>query len=111
MELAINLLVGYPCESLESIKNVINFFKTHRPTTISIDSYFWAYKNTELANLIKTDVSLRRDLINLHSESSNFLEPVFYNQLSHNLLEELISDDELFKIAWLTPEVNSQQIK
>lgn len=61
--------------------------------------------------VIKNDVSLRRYLIKLYSESSYFLELVFYNQLSHSLLEELISDDELLKIAWFTPEVNSQQIK
>ena len=61
--------------------------------------------------VIKNDVSLRRYLIKLYSESSYFLELVFYNQLSHSLLEELISDDELLKIACLTPEVNSQQIK
>ena len=89
---------------------MIIFFKTYLPTITSIDSCFRIYKNTELAKLIKIDVSLWRDLIKLHLESSNFLEPVFYNQLSQSLLEELISDDELFKIAWLTPELTYQQI-
>lgn len=111
IELAISLIVGYPYESFESVKDMINFFKTHRPTTVSIDSYFRVYNHTELADLIKKDASLRRNLIKPYSESSNFLEPVFYNQLSQSLLEELISDDELFKIAWLTPEVTYQQIE
>ncbi|MFX1575102.1 MAG: B12-binding domain-containing radical SAM protein [Promethearchaeota archaeon] len=110
LELAINLLVGYPYESLESVKNMINFFKTHRPTTISIDSYFRVYEHTELANLIRTDTSLQRNLIKPYSEELKFVEPVFYNQFSHNVIEKLISDDDLFRIAWLTSELENHRI-
>ena len=106
IELAIDSLVGYPYESLESVKNMINFFKTHKPTTISVDSYFRVYKHTELAKLVRNDTFLQRNLIKPYSEDSNFLEPVFYNQFSQSVLEELISDDDLFRIAWLTPELD-----
>jgi radical SAM superfamily enzyme YgiQ (UPF0313 family) len=108
IELAIDSLVGYPYESLESVKNMINFFKTHRPTTISVDSYFRVYEHTELAKLIRNDIILQKNLIKPDSEESNFLEPVFYNQFSKSVIEELISDDDLFRIAWLTPELDCQ---
>jgi len=106
IELTINSLVGYPYESLESVKNMINFFKTHRPTSISVDSYFRVYEHTELAKLIRNDNSLQRYLIKPDSETLKFLEPVFYNQFSKSLLGELISDDDLFRIAWLTQELD-----
>lgn len=109
LELVIDLFVGYPHESNESIKNMIDFFKSHRPTSVSIDSYFRVYDNTMLADLIKNDASLQRNLIKPYSEKLNFFEPVFYNQISQDVLEELISEDDLFRIAWLNPEVNSQR--
>jgi len=104
IQVTIDLLVGYPHESLESIKNMINFFKTHRPTKISVDSYYRIYNYTALASLIKSDVSLQKNLIKPYSGELNFLEPVFYNQLKQNMLEELILYDELFKIAWITDD-------
>ncbi|MFX1303674.1 MAG: B12-binding domain-containing radical SAM protein [Promethearchaeota archaeon] len=108
IELVINSLVGYPYESRESVKNMIDFFKTHRPTAITIDSYFRVYEHTDLAELIRNDTFLQRNLTKPYSEGLKFLEPVFYNQISQTVLEELISDDKLFRIAWLTSELNCQ---
>ncbi|MFX1419252.1 MAG: B12-binding domain-containing radical SAM protein [Promethearchaeota archaeon] len=106
IELAIDLLVGYPYESLESVIKMINFFKTHRPTTISIDAYYRVYEYTELANIIKTDSFLQKNLINPYSEELKFLKPIFYNHFSKSILEELILDDDLFRIAWFNPELD-----
>lgn len=107
IELAIDLLVGYPYESLNSVQNMINFFKTNRPTTISVDSYFRVYEHTKLAKIINSDTLIQRNLIKPYSENLKFLEPVFYNQFSKIVIEELIFDDDLFRIAWLTPEFDS----
>ena len=68
LELKISLIVGYPHESYESIKNMVDFFKSHRPTSVSIDSYFRVYDNTVLADLIRSDTSLQRNLIRPYSE-------------------------------------------
>ncbi|MFX0002000.1 MAG: B12-binding domain-containing radical SAM protein [Candidatus Hodarchaeota archaeon] len=110
IELVIDLIVGYPYETLDSVKNMINFFKNHRPTTITVDSYFRVYEHTELAKLIRKDTSIQRNLIKPQLERLEFLEPVFYNQISQSVLGELISDDELFRIAWLTPELDYKKI-
>lgn len=101
IELSIDSYVGYPYESLESIKYMIEFLKSHRPTRISVNPYFRVYKHTQLADLIKADVSLQKYLLRLYPQDLELLAPVFYNQVHHNVLEELISDDETFKIAWL----------
>ncbi|MFX1481290.1 MAG: B12-binding domain-containing radical SAM protein, partial [Promethearchaeota archaeon] len=102
IELIINSLVGYPYESLESVKSMINFFKTHRPTAVTIDSHFRVYEHTELANLMRTDTFLQKNLTESFSEELKFLEPVFYNHFNQSVIEELISDDDLFRIAWFT---------
>ena len=111
IELEINVLVGYPHETLESVKNMINFFTIHRPKCVTIDIIYRIYNHTVLADLIKKDASLQKNLIKPFSEELSFLEPVFYNGFSQNVIEELISKDDLFRIAWLTPEENYQQTK
>ncbi|MFX1413160.1 MAG: B12-binding domain-containing radical SAM protein [Promethearchaeota archaeon] len=103
IELMIDSHVGYPYESLESIKDMIEFFKTHHPTKVSLNPYFRLYKHTQLAYLIKTDTSLQKHLTKCIPKDSDLLEPVFYNQVDYTILEKLISGNELFKIAWLTP--------
>ncbi|MFX1315747.1 MAG: B12-binding domain-containing radical SAM protein [Promethearchaeota archaeon] len=104
IELIIDSYIGYPYESLESIKTMIDFFKTHRPTKISVNPYLRVYKYTQLANLIKSDVSLQKHIVRLYPKDLGLLEPVYYNQIDHNILTKLISDDEVFKIAWLDPQ-------
>ncbi|MHA2036070.1 MAG: B12-binding domain-containing radical SAM protein [Promethearchaeota archaeon] len=110
IELSFDLFVGYPYESLDSIKKMINFFKNHRPTEVTIDLFYRVYGHTVLADLIKSDPSLQKSLIKPHSEGIGFLEPVFYNSISLDMIKKLISEDPLFDIAWLTPEVSYQQV-
>jgi len=110
IKLAIDLLTGYPNESLESVKKMIDFFKIIRPFTVGISFNYRVYKHTPLAALIKGDTSLQKKLNKPYSDSENFLEPIFYNQLSQETLEELIDHEDLFKIAGITAGVNYQQI-
>ena len=111
IELEIGVFVGYPYETLESVKYMINFFKNNPPTSVIIEIFYRIYNHTVLADLIKKDASLQKNLIKPFSEELSFLEPVFYNGFSQNVIEELISKDDLFRIAWLTPEENYQQTK
>ncbi|MFX1455885.1 MAG: B12-binding domain-containing radical SAM protein [Promethearchaeota archaeon] len=103
IELIIDLYIGYPYESLESIKTMIEFFKNHHPTKISVNPYLRVYKYTQLANLIKSDVSLQKRIVRLYPIDLGLLEPVYYNQIDHKILSKLISDDDVFRIAWLDP--------
>ncbi|MFX0082938.1 MAG: B12-binding domain-containing radical SAM protein [Candidatus Hodarchaeota archaeon] len=110
LTLAIDLLIGYPNEPLKSIKKIIDFFKNNRPFTVGISYNYRAYNYTPLATLIKEDLSLQKNLNKQYRDGETFLEPIFYNQLSQETIEELIDNDDLFKIAGITPGVNYQQI-
>ncbi|MFX1377147.1 MAG: B12-binding domain-containing radical SAM protein [Promethearchaeota archaeon] len=110
IKLAIDVLTGYPNETLKSVKKIIDFFKINRPFTVGINSYYRVYNHTPLATLIMGSPSLQKNLIKPYSNGENFLEPNFYNQLAQDTLEEIIADDDLFKIAGITPGVNYQQI-
>jgi radical SAM superfamily enzyme YgiQ (UPF0313 family) len=110
IKLAIDLLVGYPKEPLKSVKKMIDFLKINRPFTVGISFNYRIYNHTPLASLIKEDPSLQKKLNKPYTDCENFLEPIFYNQLSQEMIEELIDQEDLFKIAGITPGVNYQQI-
>ena len=61
-----------------------------------------------MAELIRNDPKLQKDLTKSYSNEEKFLEPIFYNNLDQQFLEELISDNDLFRIAGLIPGVNYQ---
>jgi radical SAM superfamily enzyme YgiQ (UPF0313 family) len=110
IKLAIDLFIGYPNEPLESVKKIIDFFKVNRPDTVGISFNYRIYNHTPLASLIKEDPSLQKKLNKPYNDNENFLKPIFYNHLSQEMIEELIDQDDLFKIAGITPGVNYQQI-
>ena len=62
IDLAIDLLTGYPYESIDSTKKVINFFDIKRPKTVGISFFYRIYNNTALAELIKNDPTLKNKL-------------------------------------------------
>jgi radical SAM superfamily enzyme YgiQ (UPF0313 family) len=108
IEIAIDLLTGYPYETIDSTKKIIEFFQKHRPTTVGISFYYRIYKNTTLEKSVRNDPVLQKKLTRRYSEKENFLEPIFFSQYKQSDLEELIARDDLFRIAGLTPGVNYQ---
>ncbi|MFX0070186.1 MAG: B12-binding domain-containing radical SAM protein [Candidatus Hermodarchaeota archaeon] len=108
IELAIDLLVGYPGEPIESTKEMLDFFKKNRPKTVGISFYYRIYNSTPLAELIRNNSDLQMKLSRPYSKDENFLDPVFYNHLTQELIEDIIDNDELFRIAGVTPGVNYQ---
>ena len=111
IKLAIDLLVGYPNEPLKSVKKMIDFLKINRPFTVGISFNYRIYNHTPLASLIKEDLSLQKKLNKPYTDCESFLEPIFYNHLSQEMIEVLIDQDDLFKIAGISPGVNYQQVK
>lgn len=109
IDLAIDLLVGYPYESLDSIKTGLKFFENNPPKKgVGISFYYRIYKYTALADLVEKDEKLQKDLINSYSNNQDFLFPIFYNQIKQETIENLIAGKELFRIAGITPGVNYQ---
>jgi radical SAM superfamily enzyme YgiQ (UPF0313 family) len=109
IELAIDLLTGYPSENVQSTKNVIRFFKENRPKTVGINFYYRLFKNTRITQLIKKNPDMQKRLTRPYEKEENYLKPIFYSQYKKKDIEELISGDSLFKIPGIIPGVNYQQ--
>ncbi len=108
IELAIDLLTGYPHESLESTKEMIEFFKVKRPKTVGISFYYRVFKDTALEKLIRKEPGLQKYLTITYLPNENFLKPIFFSQYNQKDIEKLIADDALFRIAGIEPGVNYQ---
>jgi len=108
IDLAIDLLTGYPCETIESTKEMIEFFKENRPKTVGINYYYRIYKHTVLEKTVINNAALQQNLSRVYSEEDNFLKPIFFSQYEQKDIEDLITGDELFHIAGTTPGVNYQ---
>lgn len=109
IDLAIDLLVGYPYESIDSIKTCLKFFENNPPKKgVGINFFYRLYKNTELSKLINNDPNLQKKLLTSYSNNDNFLFPIFYNQIIQEIIEDLIEGKNVFRIAGITPGVNYQ---
>ncbi len=108
IEIAIDMLTGYPYESIESTKKMLDFFKVTRPKTVGVSFYYRLYKNTVLGELIRKDHNLHKFLTKPYSREENFLEPVFFSQYNQKVVQDLITGDRLFRIAGVEPGVNYQ---
>ncbi|MFX1340130.1 MAG: B12-binding domain-containing radical SAM protein [Promethearchaeota archaeon] len=108
IELAIDLLSGYPYETLDSTKEMLGFFKKNRPKTVGISFYYRIYLNTPLEKSIRNDPTLQKNLTRRYSKKENYLQPIFFSQYEQKDLEELIAGDDLFRIAGIKPGVNYQ---
>ena len=108
IKLAIDLLTGYPYESVESTKKVLQFFKRNRPKSVGISFYYRLFGATKLSELIKKDNELQKKLTRSYSENEDYLNPIFYSQYKKEDIEELIGEDDLFKISGINPGVNYQ---
>ena len=108
IELAIDLLTGYSYETIDSTKEMLEFFQKNRPKTVGISFYYRIFKNTALEKTIRNDLALQKNLTRVQSVEENFLKPIFFNRLEYKDLQELIAGDELFRIAGIEPGVNYQ---
>ena len=109
IELAIDLLTGYPDESVESTKKVICFFKENRPKTVGINFYYRLMKNTKITRLIEDNPGMRKQLTRPYEKQENYLKSIFYSQYKKEDIEKLIRGDSLFKIPGMILGVNYQQ--
>ena len=70
--LAIDLLVGFPNETLTSIEKMVAFFRANRPRSVGVNFYFRLYPSTSLTKNILSDAKLQEKLTRDHKTSRCF---------------------------------------
>ena len=109
--LAIDLLTGFPFESVDTMYEVIDFFHTHRSVSVGVNYHIRIYPGTALYSYFNRHKNLKPHLIMPYGGSGDFIKPVFYR---HPLSEDMvhrIADDPLFRVEGIEPGTNYQRFQ
>jgi len=104
---AVDLLVGYPGESDESIERAFALLAGARPATVGVTAHIRLYETTPAA----ADAARAGGrLVGAVEDNPSLLKPVFYSSVDPDWLKEKIGGDKLFVMEGESRTVNYQRI-
>ena len=107
IKLAIDLLMGFPFETKDSIENAITFFKKNRPDKVGISYAIRIYPHTEIERIVKKNGQLKKYLYG--NLSNNYINPAYFKCLSLDDINGFVDGDEIFQIEGTQKTVNYQR--
>ncbi len=109
LSLAVDLLMGMPFESVESMRGVLDFFRENRPRSVGLNYHIRLYPGTALMNYYARHPEVRKHIIGYGEETRDLLFPAFYrNPVIEEILEHA-AGDALFRIEGLEAGTNYQR--
>ncbi len=110
IKLAIDLLVGFPGESLASVKKMIDFLREIGPDSVGVNFYFRLYQTTTLVRNLLSSTDTPNKFSRPLKEKENFLVPIFFNQFSLADIQAVLGTGSLFKIEGFQKTVNYERV-
>ncbi len=109
IKIAVDFLTGFPYETEETVLRYLDIFQRIKPDSVGINTYIRLYKSPRLTDIILKDTKLRDNLLG-NTEDRAFIKPIFYNHISIDMIEQLISGDPLFRVEGLEKGVNYSRV-
>jgi len=110
LKMAVDLLTGFPNETVESVTETIEQFREIRPETVGVMSTLRLYPHLPVTKRIAGSEKHRAVMSGEIEDNPDFIRPVFYEWLSVDKLREIIGDDPLFKIEGFERTSNYERI-
>lgn len=110
IRVAVDLLLGFPGEREEELRDLLDFFRAVRPDTVGVNAWIRVYKYTGLGRGMRLRPPGRGTFLG-HREDPDFLRPLYYNWLDMDRLRELIGEDPLFRIEGLERRSNYERLR
>lgn len=110
VKLAIDLLVGFPGQTIDNVKRILDKLRSFEPATVGVNNTFRLLKGLPLTGQIMASSANRRYLFGTVDNNPDFLKPVFYRRLDTDTLRELIGGDPLFKIEGFERTSNYERV-
>ncbi len=110
IKIAVDMLVGFPGETLESVKRKIETLRDIRPDTAGIHSSLRLYPG-ELSRSIFESEDYRNYLSGAVNDNPDLIRPVFYSHINVDNLRDIIGDDPLFKIEGFERTSNYERLR
>jgi radical SAM superfamily enzyme YgiQ (UPF0313 family) len=111
IKLAVDLLLGFPGETAESVKRTIDYMRKIRPDTIGVNTTFRLYTEMGMTREILASPRYSENLTGSVKDNPGLVRPVFYNHITVDTLREIIGDDPLFRIEGFERTSNYQRVK
>ncbi len=109
LKIAVDFLCGFPYEKEETLLEYLDLFRRIQPDSVGINTHIRLYRSLPITRIVLNDDTLRKYILG-NLDDKTLIEPVFYNQISKERLEELIGGDKLFRIEGLNKGVNYSRI-
>jgi len=110
LKMAVDLLTGFPGETVESVITTIERLREIRPETVGIMSTLRLYPHLPVTRQITGSEEHRSNIFGEVEDNPDLIRPVFYEWLSVDMLREIIGDDPLFKIEGFERTSNYERI-
>lgn len=113
LQVAVDLLVGLPGETDDSIARTIDRFRhmSPGPDTVGVNSTLRLYQNCAITAKVTEADEYRPYLFGELENNPGFLRPAFYRRYTADMLKTIIGDDPLFKIEGFERTSNYQRLK
>ncbi len=108
VEVAVDLLVGFPGETMEELRDVFDFFRGVRPETVGVNAWLRVFKYTGLGVSMR---GRRPPAGIVAGDDPDYVRPVYYSWMTQDDCRELIAGDGLFRIEGLERRSNYERLQ
>lgn len=110
IRLAVDLLVGLPGDTRETVERVFDRMREIAPDTVGVNSTIRLYPKCAVTRVILDSPEHRQHLLGAVNNNPDLIYPVFYRSFTVDMLEEIIGGDPLFKIEGFERTSNYQRL-
>ncbi len=110
IKLAVDLLLGFPGETIEFAKRTIEALRKIRPDTVGVNSTIRLNPGLAITHKVTGSSEYQKHMFGAVTDNPYFIRPVFYNHLSVETLREIIGEDPLFKIEGFERTSNYERL-
>lgn len=113
MKVAVDLLLGFPGETIDDAKRIIDALRGISADTVGVNSTIRLMPGLRVTDEIMGSADYRNHLLGFSGKTENnpgLIRPVFYQHLSAGMLRDIIGDDPLFKIEGFERTSNYERL-
>ena len=111
IRIAVDLLLGFPGDTVESVKRTVDRMRDIGPDTVGINATIRLYPNISVTRVVLDSQKYRENLIGAVNDNPDMIRPVFYNHITVDTLRDIIGDDPLFRIEGFERTTNYERLK